>query len=89
MNVSEMRTESQAILTRIDEHFLAAVYALLKTYDRPSQENPLGYTSSGEEVGIDQFIQEADNSVDAARAGKRISAEELEKRSQEWLERLK
>lgn len=83
----DMRTESQQILEKIDERFLAAVHALLKTYARES-EAILGYTTDGEAVTAHQFAREADAAVVAAKAGRSISVEELEKRSEAWLSRL-
>lgn len=82
-----MRTESQQILERIDERFLAAVHALLKTYDHQT-EAIVGYTTKGEAVTASQFVVEADKAVEAAKAGQSISVQELEKRSEEWLSRL-
>lgn len=87
MSTIDMRTESQQILERIDERFLAAVYALLKTYDK-EEEPVVGYTTKGEAVTVSEFVAEADEAVAAAKKGKSISVEELEKRSEEWLSRL-
>lgn len=89
MSITDMRTESHQILDRIDERFLAAVHALLRTYDQPNEETIVGYTSQGEAVTAKQFVEEADAAVEAAKAGRSISIQELEKRSKEWLERLK
>lgn len=74
---------------RIDERFLAAVYALLRTYDRSSGDAILGYIPQGEAVTAKQFVEEADAAIEAAKAGHSISILEMEKRSREWLARLK
>lgn len=88
MSTIDMRTESQQILERIDERFLAAVHALLKTYD--VQEEPVvGYNTKGEGITVSQFIAEADEAVAAAKAGQGISVDELRKRSEGWLARSK
>lgn len=44
MSIIDMRTESHQILDRIDERFLAAVHALLQTYDQQSEgDEVIGY----------------------------------------------
>jgi hypothetical protein len=44
MSTTDMRKESHQILDRIDERFLAAVHALLQTYDQQDDsEEVIGY----------------------------------------------
>ncbi|MEL7220615.1 MAG: hypothetical protein AAGJ93_04800 [Bacteroidota bacterium] len=44
MSTIDMRTQSHEILDRIDERFLAAVHALLQTYDQQNNEDEIiGY----------------------------------------------
>lgn len=62
MSTIDMRTESQQILERIDERFLAAVYALLKTYDHQPTEEVIGYNIKTNEPIL---ASEADDAFEA------------------------
>ncbi|MEM9261098.1 MAG: hypothetical protein AAGA62_15755 [Bacteroidota bacterium] len=89
MSTIDMRTESQQILERIDERFLAAVYALLRTYDEPSQEPIVGYEIDGTPVTASRFLQQADEAMAAVDRGEYTTIEELEEESKKWLERTR
>lgn len=88
MSVTEQRSQAPELLDQLNDEFFSAVYALLETYVRQQQEPIVGYTTKGEAVTARQFVAEADAAVDAAKAGKSITIQELEKRSEEWLSRL-
>lgn len=84
-----MRAESQQILERIDERFLAAVYALLKTYEVQEEavnEEVIGYNVVTKEPIL---ASEADDAFEAiveeVKAGNFVDVEELiADRSKQW-----
>jgi hypothetical protein len=89
MSTIDMRTESQQILERIDERFLAAVHALLKTYD--VQEETLEDEVIGYSVVTNEPIlaSEADDTfeaiVDDVKKGNYIDVDDLiAERSAQW-----
>ncbi|PTM09125.1 MAG: hypothetical protein DA408_19090 [Bacteroidetes bacterium] len=63
MSTIDMRTESHQILDRIDDRFLAAVHALLQTYDQQNDSDEvIGYS-----VGTNEplLASEADDVFEA------------------------
>jgi len=90
MSTIDMRTESQQILERIDERFLAAVHALLKTYD-VQEEMAAGDEVIGYSVVTNEPIlaSEADNTfeaiVDDVKKGNYVDIDDLvAERSKQW-----
>ena len=81
MSTIDMRTESQQILERIDERFLAAVHALLKTYEH--QEKTLEDEVIGYSVTTNKPIlaSEADDTfeaiVDDVKKGNYVDVDDL------------
>ena len=55
----------------------------------PEAEPIVGYEIDGTAITASRFIKEADAAVEAAKAGNSITVQELEKRSEEWLSRLR
>ena len=84
-----MRTESQQILERIDERFLAAVHALLKTYDQEDQaaaDEIIGYSVTTNEPIL---ASEADDTFEAivedVKQGNFVDIDDLvAERSKQW-----
>lgn len=89
MSTIDIRTESQQILERIDERFLAAVYALLKTYEH--QEEALEDEIIGYSVVTNEPIlaSEADDTfeaiVDDVKKGNYVDVDDLiAEKSAQW-----
>ena len=80
MSSIDMRTESHQILERIDERFLAAVHALLKTYDEPI----VGYTMAGEPLYAAEAEQEYLRRIERMKQGEKTSIAQLRKEVREW-----
>jgi hypothetical protein len=78
MSTIDMRTESHQILDRIDERFLAAVHALLQTYDQQDSDDVVGYR-----IGTDEplLASEADDIfesiVEDVKKGNYIEVDDL------------
>ena len=80
-----MRQESQQILDRIDERFLAAVHALLKSYDKPVNDPIIGYDMDGQPKYASKMKALYDAEVRAALDhGDYMTIEDFEKESEQW-----
>ncbi len=84
-----MRTESQQILERVDERFLAAVHTLLKTYEH--QEEALADEVIGYSVVTNEPIlaSEADDTFEAivedVKQGNYVDVDDLiAEKSAQW-----
>ncbi len=84
MSSIDMRTESQQILERIDERFLAAVHALLKTYEH--QDDPIvGYDLHGNPKTAEATMDEYERRLERVQQGEYLTVEELKKEAKLWL----
>ena len=89
MSSIDMRTESQQILERIDERFLAAVHALLKTYEHQEdilEDEVIGYSITTNEPIL---ASEADDTfeaiIDDVKKGNYVDVDDLiAERSKQW-----
>ncbi|MCB0582308.1 MAG: hypothetical protein KDD10_23720 [Phaeodactylibacter sp.] len=91
MSAVELRSEIELFLGQVkDESFLKAIHSMLNTYISEKVEDPIvGYEVDGTPIFASALGDELDKEVEAARQGKHISVEELEKRSKEWMGRTK
>ena len=80
----DMRAESRQIIDRIDERFLAAVYALLRTYDEPTAEPIVGYSLSGEPLYADAAEKEYLRRLEEMKQGDKTSAAQLRREVEQW-----
>lgn len=68
MNTTDILSESHELLDRIDERFLAAVHALLRTYEKPAiieedaSDEIIGYSIGGNKPIL---ASEADDAFEA------------------------
>lgn len=88
MSTVEMRSEVAGWLEELDETFLAAVHAMVGTYVKKKADAIIGYEIDGSPLTVSEFVKQADEQVERAKAGEGISVDELRKRSEEWLARL-
>lgn len=91
MSAAEIRAEIDRYLDFVkDERFLKVVHSMLNTYIKEQETEPVvGYETDGTGVRASTFVEQADAAVAAARAGSGISAEELDKQSEQWLKRTR
>lgn len=96
MSSIDMRAESQQILERIDERFLAAVHALLKTYEHQGgvavtgDEKIVSYdVVTGRPRTASEFTEILDGEVAAIRRGDFTTFEDFQKESAQWGQRTK
>lgn len=79
-----MRTESQQILERIDARFLAAVHALLKTYDHET-DAVVGYDLYGNPKTAEATMDEYEGRLERVKQGEYLTVEALKKEARSWL----
>ena len=86
MSAAEIRAEIDRCLGLVEnERFLRVVHPMLDTYIREQETEPVvGYETDGSGVSASAFVEQAEAAVaTAARAGSGISAEELDKQSEQ------
>lgn len=91
MSPAKIRAEIARCLSLIqDERFLKVVHSMLNTYIEEQETDPIiGYEAEGTGVTASTFVEQADAAIAAAKAGSGISAEELDKQSEQWLARTR
>ena len=89
MSVSEQRSRAPELLDQLNDEFFSAVYSMLETYVSQQQLNIVGYEIDGTPITAKMFLEQADEAMAAVDRGEYITLEELEKESEEWLERTK
>ena len=89
MSAVEMHQEVHQLIDQIDDRLLEAVYAMLGTYVKKEEDPVLGYETDGTPVTASVFLEQAEEAVAEAKAGKGITVEELRNRSEEWLNRMR
>ena len=90
MSTVEMRAEVHQMIDEIDSPLLEAIHAMLGTYKKRQEEDTIiGYETDGTAVTASVFLEQAEIAIAEAKAGKGITVEELEKRSEQWLARIR
>lgn len=96
MSSSDVRAASHELIDQIDERFLAAVYALLQTYERhPSAQEAMQHPIASFDVvtGTPRTASELtailDEGVAAVRRGEYATFEDFKKESAKWGQRTK
>lgn len=89
MSAVEMREQVHELIDQLDDRLLEAVYAMLETYMQKEEDPVLGYETDGTPVTASVFLEQAEEAVAEAKAGKGITVEELRNRSEEWLNRMR
>jgi len=89
MSAVEIRADLIQRITNMDERFLKAMHLMAVAYDKKNEDPILGYETDGTAVTTSIFLEQAEVAIAEAKAGKGISVEELEKRTEEWLARTK
>ena len=90
MTITEQRDSFPELLAKVDDEFFSTVYAMLETYVRKQQQEPIvGYATDGTAVTTSMFLKQADEAMEAVDRGEYTSIEDLEKESATWLERTR
>ncbi len=89
MSTAEKRTALYRLIDEADETFIEAAYLLLANKQAKDEDPIVGYETDGTPVRASDFLDEAEIAIAEAKAGKGISVEELEKRSEQWLARTR
>lgn len=95
MSTTDIRNESHQLLDQIDNRFLAAVHALLRTYKQQAEaekeEDPIvSYdVVTGTPRTASELTAILDKEVEAAHRGEYITLEDLRKESDQWLASIK
>lgn len=92
MSAAEMRANVHRLIDNLDESFLKVVHSMLDTYIKEQEEKAnaiIGHEIDGTPITVSKFLKQADEAVKQAKKGTGIDIEELEKRSNLWLERTK
>lgn len=91
MSTVEIRSEIDSYLDQLDDKFLKAVLAMLKTYSEEQEaEDPIvGYTIDGRPKRASVMREQLRKEVEGAEQGEYITLDELRKKSEQWLNRTK
>lgn len=93
MSAVEIKAEIKRYLEQVeDERFLKVVHSMLDTYLKESseEEDPIiGYEVDGTPITTSTFLEQAEESMAEVKRGEYTTLEELEKESEEWLNRTK
>ena len=89
MSQEAKRAHAHELIDQMDNEFFDAIYQLMETYVRKQSDQIMGYSAKGDPIRVGEFLEEAEEQIQRAKAGEGISIEELKKRSAQWLERSK
>ncbi|OAV43952.1 hypothetical protein [Lewinella sp. 4G2] len=89
MDTTEKRNHARELIGKLDDEFFTAIYTLMESHVRQVEDRVLGYTAGGDPVKVGEFLAQADEQVQRAKAGEGLSVDELRKRSDAWLERTR
>jgi hypothetical protein len=93
MSAVEIKAEINRYLELVeDERFLKVVHSMLDTYLKESigEDDPIiGYEVDGTPITASTFLKQAEESMAEVERGEYTTLEELEKESEEWLNRTK
>jgi uncharacterized protein (UPF0297 family) len=87
MSQEAKRAHAHELIDQMDNEFFDVVYQLMETYVRKQSEQIMGYSAKGDPISVGEFLEEAEEQIQRAKAGEGINIEELKKRSAQWLER--
>lgn len=89
MSAVEIKAEINRYLELVeDERFLKVVHSMLDTYLKEG-DPIIGYEVDGTPITASTFLKQADESMAEVERGEYTTLEELEKESEEWLNRTK
>jgi len=89
MSQEAKRAHAHELIDQMENEFFDMIYKLMDTYSRKQSDPIMGYSAKGDPILVGEFLKEAEEQIQRAKAGEGISIEELKKRSAQWLERSK
>jgi hypothetical protein len=89
LRIEQANEEMQIVLSKMVEALFQTYQPEVIEQKEPEVEPIVGYEIDGTAITASRFVKEADAAVEAAKAGNSITVQELEKRSEEWLSRLR
>ncbi|MEM6318614.1 MAG: hypothetical protein AAF960_13165 [Bacteroidota bacterium] len=90
MNVTEIKARVHRHIDEVDEAFLNVIYAMLETYQKQQQINPvIGFDIDGNPKTANTMRKELKLEVEAAKDGVYTTIEDLKIESEEWLKSTK
>ena len=88
MSTAEKRETLRQRIAELDDKFLNAIYAMVEAY--VADENRIvGYEPNGDPITLSALKASIKISEEQYEKGQYITVEELDKRSQEWLNRTR
>ena len=88
MSTAEKRETLRQRIAELDDKFLNAIYAMVEAY--VADENRIvGYEPNGDPITLSALKARIKISEEQYEKGQYITVEELDKRSQEWLNRTR
>lgn len=88
MSTAEKRETLRQRIAELDDKFLNAIYAMVEAY--VADENRIvGYEPNGDPITLSTLKASIKISEEQYEKGQYITVEELDKRSQEWLNRTR
>lgn len=88
MSTTELKADVLRYLDKIDDNLLQAIHAMLSTYIK-KQDEIVGYHPDGQPMTLIELKESIQMSEEQYKKGQYVSAEELDKKSKEWLNRTK
>lgn len=86
MSTAEIKEEIKAYLDEVDEALLEAVHAMLATYARKQEEDPIiGYDAEGTPMKASEAKVEFAKRLEAVDRGEYVTLEELKEKSKTWI----
>ena len=88
MSTAEKRQTLHQRIDEIDDKFLNAIYAMVEAY-LEDENRIVGYEPNGDPITLSALKARIKISEEQYEKGQYITVEELDKRSQEWLNRTR
>ena len=89
MNNTEIKSILHQRIEEADESFLKIMYAMVEAYVNEQEDPITGYDIHGTPKRASLMREQLIDEVSCAEKGEYITVEELRKRSDEWLNRIK
>jgi len=84
MSLTEIRKEVHKYVDEIDEKALQGIFAFMKSYTENNEDEPVGYTASGEVLTREKIIQRARAASKRVKEGQFTTHEEVKKQIESW-----
>jgi len=89
MTTIDMKTQIHEYIEQANDELVAAIHTILNQHITQKPDAILGYSTNGEPIRAEEALERYENSVKEFEAGNFITIEELDKKSQIWLNSIK